>query len=308
MLVGLGHPDDAGVFRLSDDIALVQTVDFFTPIVDDAYTFGQIAAANSLSDIYAMGASPVTALNIVCFDEKAFGLDVLRQILRGGVEKASAAGVPVIGGHSVEAPEIKYGLAVSGVVHPEKIITSGGALPGDRLVLTKALGTGIIATAVKAGLAPDEAVAASTESMLELNRSACDVMVRHQVHACTDITGFGLVGHACEMIEKSGAGMEIELASVPILPGVAEAADMGLLPAGLHRNREFRASEFEAAHNLPEFAEDILFDPQTSGGLLIAAAAEGADALVEELRSAGVDRAAVIGEVTADHLRRILVR
>jgi len=301
VLVGLGRPDDAGVYRLSDDVAIVQTVDFFTPIVDDPFTFGQIAATNSLSDVYAMGARPVSALNIVCFDEKAFDIEVLHEILRGGVEKASEAGVPVIGGHSVEAPEIKYGLAVNGIVHPDKIIASSGAQPGDRLVLTKALGTGIIATALKAGLAPDEALAASTASMLELNAAACEVMTRHEVHACTDVTGFGLVGHACEMLEGSQTGMEIKLSAVPVLPGVAEAAASGLLPAGLHRNRGFRSDDFEAAGEMKEFAEDILFDPQTSGGLLIAVAADDAEALVGDLHSAGVKRAAVIGEITAEH-------
>ena len=286
---------------------MVQTVDFFTPIVDDPFTFGQIAAANSLSDIYAMAATPATALNIVCFPEKKLAIDILRMILRGGIEKATEAGVPVIGGHTVEAPETKYGLAVTGLVHPDRIMTSKGAKPGDSLILTKALGTGIIATAIKGGLASDEAAAAATESMKALNRVAAEAMVEYPVHACTDISGFGLAGHACEMLEESRCGMAIDFSSVPILPGAVEACGMGLVPAGLYRNRDFRADAVEVRADVPEYGTDILFDPQTSGGLLIAVDGEAAPELLEALHAAGVGTAAVIGKVRSDPNCRITV-
>jgi len=307
VLVGLERPDDAGVYRLTDELALVQTVDFFTPVVDDPLTFGRIAAANALSDVYAMGAEPSCALNIACFPAKTTEIEVLREILRGGMEKAAEAGVPVIGGHTIEAPELAYGMSVTGLVHPARILTKRGGRPGDKLILTKPLGTGVINTAVKAGCAPEESVRACVASMLELNRAACEVMLRYSPSACTDVTGFGLAGHACEMLEGSALGMRLKWASIPLLAGAEELCARGLLPGGLHRNREFRAGAVEFAPGVPGHVRDLLFDPQTSGGLLIAVAAARAGKLLEELRSSGIARASIIGEMTAGPAGRIVV-
>jgi selenide, water dikinase len=308
LLVGLGRPDDAGVYKLRDDLAIIQTVDFFTPIVDDPYMFGQIAAANALSDVYAMGGRPLCAMNIAGFPVKTMDIAILREILRGGLDKMREAGVVLAGGHTVEDKELKYGLSVTGVVHPEKILTNLGARPGDRLILTKPLGTGILTTAVKAGLVEGSSLARLTEVMATLNRQAAELMSSYAVHACTDVTGFGLIGHACEMIEGSPVGFIIQAAALPLLPGVEGFCEMGLLPAGLYRNREFREAMVEIDPSVPRPLADVVFDPQTSGGLLIALTEDEAKALLERMHREGVPDAAIIGEVVADRPAGILVR
>ena len=276
VLVGFETSDDAGVYKLSPECALVQTVDFFTPIVDDPYTFGAIAAANALSDIYAMGGRPLTALSIVAYPAKG-DLDDLERILRGGVDKIHEAGAVVIGGHSVSDPEMKFGYSITGVVHPDRVLANSGALPGDVLVFTKAIGTGVIATALKRGIADPGHVEASIQSMLTLNRRAAEAMALFGAHACTDVTGFGLIGHAREMAAASGVTLEIEADRIRFLPGALEYARQGAIPGGLNNNREFSSCAVEIARELPPDVETLLYDPQTSGGLLIAAAeAEGA--------------------------------
>ena len=260
--MGFDTCDDAGVFRLSPDLALVQTVDFFTPIVDDPYTFGAIAAANSLSDIFAMGGKPVSALSVLCYPGKG-DIDVLREILRGGAEKMQEAGCVILGGHSVSDDEIKFGYAVTGTIHPDRIWTNAGAKSGDVLVLTKPLGTGVISTALKRGIASEDHVAASIASMLTLNTSP------PSAHGCTDITGFGLLGHGREMAVASGVTLEIDVASVPFLPGALDYARAGAVPGGTKNNREFVSSCVEIGRALAPEIEALLYDPQTSGGLLI---------------------------------------
>ncbi len=285
VLVGFDTADDAGVYRLSDELALVQTVDFFTPIVDDPWTFGAITAANSLSDVYAMGGRPLSALSIVAWPGEADPL-VLGQILRGGLDKMTEASCAVIGGHSVNDPEIKFGYAVTGTIHPRRIKTNGGAREGDQLILTKAIGTGVIGTALKRGIASAESVAAATESMLGLNRAACEAMLRFDVEGCTDITGFGLAGHAREMAVASGVTLEIEAAAVPLLPGAMESARARAIPGGLRNNMDFVAGSVEEPADLDEALRHLLYDPQTSGGLLIAVAAGQADALLAAIPGA----------------------
>jgi selenide,water dikinase len=278
VLVGFDTNDDAGVYRLSDELALVQTVDFFTPIVDDPFTFGAIAAANSLSDVYAMGGAPVSALSVTAFPGSGKP-ETLQAILRGGFEKMREAGCAVVGGHSVNDPEIKFGYAVTGTIHPARIKTNGGARAGDALVFTKAIGTGVIGTALKRGIASEAAVNAATESMLKLNRDACREMLRFDVHACTDITGFGLLGHAREMAVASGTTLAIESAAVPLLPGALEAARAGAIPGGLKNNRDFASCAVEILGNIDAALLDLLYDPQTSGGLLISLPESDAAAL-----------------------------
>ncbi len=260
--MGFDTCDDAGVFRLSPDLALVQTIDFFTPIVDDPYTFGAIAAANSLSDVFAMGGKPVSALSVLCYPGKG-DIDDLREILRGGAEKMQQAGCAILGGHSVSDDEIKFGYAVTGTIHPDRIWTNAGAKPGDVLVLSKPLGTGVISTALKRGIASEDHVAASIASMLTLNTSP------PTAHGCTDITGFGLLGHGREMAVASGVTLEIHVASVPFLPGALEYARAGAIPGGTKNNREFVSSCVGIECELAPEIEALLYDPQTSGGLLI---------------------------------------
>ena len=308
MLVGLERPDDAGVYRLSEDTALVQTVDYFTPVVDDPRTFGRIAAANALSDVWAMGGRPVCAMNVVCFPSKEMEIEVLQEILAGGLDAMREAECALVGGHSVEAPELKYGLSVTGVVHPERILTSAGARPGDRLVLTKPLGTGVIATAIKGGLAEEESAAAAARSMTALNRRAAELMLEHGARACTDVTGFGLLGHASEMVASGEAGLVIESNALPLLPGAATLAEAGLLPGGLNRNREFYSCRAEIGEEVPTAIADLLHDPQTSGGLLIALAPAAAEGLIEALRAEGNEHAAVIGEFVTEHRGKVVVR
>lgn len=306
-MVGHEHADDAGVYRLTDELALIQTLDFFTPIVDDPYLFGQIAAANALSDVYAMGGRPLCAMNIVCFPAKQMAIEVLREILRGGLSKVQEAGAALAGGHSVDDPEIKFGLSVSGVVHPKQIWTNRGGQPGDRLILTKPLGTGVISTALKRGKASAGALERSVQVMSTLNRGAADVLRQYEVHACTDVTGFGLLGHACEMIDGAEVGLALNALRAPLLDSALDYATAGLTPGGLARNRAHRESQVDADAGVDSALLALLHDPQTSGGLLAAVPAAEADAAVQALKAAGTPAAAVIGEVTADNPGRVRV-
>jgi selenide,water dikinase len=308
LIVGMERAEDAGVYKLTDDLAIVQTVDFFTPIVDDAYQFGQIAVANALSDVYAMGGSPLTALNIVCFPQKVMDISVLRDVLKGGMDKMHEAGVILVGGHTVEDPELKYGLAVTGTIHPDKVIQNSTARAGDSLILTKPLGTGIISTAIKSGKADEKSVASIVKSMSTLNRTASELMVEVGVNACTDVTGFGLLGHAAEMIEGTDVGMVIESTAVPYFPGTKKLTEMGMIPGGLHRNRDFRKNMVDIDENVPQFLKDILFDPQTSGELLIAVPSKKAPTLLHKLHKEGVSEAVIIGNVVAETKGRIRVK
>jgi len=267
VLVGFDTADDAGVYKLTPECALVQTVDFFTPIVDDPYTFGAIAAANSLSDVWAMGGRPVSALSILAYPAKG-DLDDLEQILKGGAEKMHEAGCSILGGHSVADDEIKFGYAVTGLVHPDRVKANAGARAGDALVFTKAIGTGVIGTALKRGTARESDVAAAVESMLKLNRAACEEMLAYDVHGCTDITGFGLIGHAREMAVASKVTIEIAVEQVRLLPGALDYARAGAVPGGLNNNREFAACAVDVSREMPPELEALMYDPQTSGGLL----------------------------------------
>ncbi len=306
--MGIEHLDDAGVYRLTDDIALVQTIDFFTPIVDDPFSFGQIAAANALSDVYAMGGKPLTAMNMVAFPIKNMDRAILAEILKGGYSKVQESGALLVGGHSIEDSDIKYGLSVTGVVHPNKILTNARARPGDRLVLTKPLGTGIIATALKGGMASQEAMTKITESMATLNRVASEVMVEVGVNACTDITGFGFLGHASEMAIASDVGIVIQSQSVPIFPQAEEYASMGMVPGGTGRNRDFAACKVEISGHVPDIKMDILYDAQTSGGLLISVKGKRVEMLLEQLHSKGVQWTTVIGEVLGGPKGRVVLQ
>ena len=281
VLVGFDTADDAGVYRLTPECALVQTVDFFTPIVDDAYTFGAIAAANALSDVYAMGGKPISALSILAWPAQG-DLDELAEILKGGAEKIHEADCALLGGHSIKDDEVKFGYAVTGLIHPDRIKANAGARPGDALVFTKRLGTGVISTALKQGIAKESDVEAAIQSMLKLNREACEAMLRFDVHGCTDVTGFGLIGHAREMALASKATIEIHPRAVRFLPGAVEYARLGAIPGGLKNNREFAASCVEGSS---EF-DDLLYDPQTSGGLLIALPERDAEQLETKLPDA----------------------
>ena len=271
VLIGFDTADDAGVYKLTAELALVQTVDFFTPVVDDPYTFGAIAAANALSDVYAMGGRPLSALAIVAYPANGDAED-LERIMQGGAEKMHEAGCSILGGHSVADDEIKFGYAVTGAVHPERVKANAGARAGDALVFTKRLGTGVITTALKRGIAAPEHVEGATASMLLLNRHACEEMLRRDTHGCTDVTGFGLLGHAREMAMASGVTLEIEAARVGFLPGALEYARAGAIPGGLHNNREFVSCAVAAPAGMAREVEDLLYDPQTSGGLLISMA------------------------------------
>jgi selenide,water dikinase len=297
------------VYKLNDDVALIQTVDFFTPIVDDPYTFGQVAAANSLSDVYAMGGIPLTAMNIICFPIKTMEISVLRDILRGGLDKMREADVLLVGGHSVDDNELKYGLSVTGTVHPKRVILNRGARPGDALVLTKPLGTGIINTALKAKMADDALVEKSTRFMTELNRKAAELMVQSTtIHACTDVSGFGLLGHGAEMIEGSDAGMIIDSSSIPIIGDIEEFVHMGIMPGGLHRNRAFRLPMVEKQATCPDWIFDVMFDPQTSGGLLISLPYQEAETLCEKMHDEGITNAVIVGTVTDEPKGKIIVQ
>ncbi len=292
----MARPDDAGVYRLTDELALVQTVDFFTPIVDDPYTFGQVAVANALSDVYAMGGCPLTAMNIVGFPKDKLDLSVLGDILRGGQDKLREAEVALVGGHSIADPELKFGVSVTGVVHPDQLWTNLGARAGDRVVLTKPLGTGIVNTALKAKQASAEAVTASIDTMRALNRDAAEIAREFDPHACTDVTGFGLVGHAVEMLDASGLCLRIDTEALPRLPEVDRYSNQGLMPGGLHRNRDFYKERIRVEQGVAQEMLDLVFDPQTSGGLLIAVAPQDAETMVARMNTRGVS-AAIIGEI-----------
>jgi selenide,water dikinase len=302
VLVGFEFADDAGVYQITPDIALVQTVDFFTPIVDDPYTFGQIAAVNSLSDVYAMGGRPLNSLALVCFPDKG-DLDVLEQILAGGLSKMVEAGCTVIGGHSIRDEEMKFGYAVTGTIHPQRVLANRSAQPGDALLLTKALGTGVISTAIKHGKAEPAWIDAAVRSMTTLNKAAAEVITGtanrqppFAVHALTDITGFGLIAHAREMARASGVSLRLRAAAVPLLTGALECVRAGYIPGGLKANREFAECHVGYGDGIPDDVRTMLYDPQTAGGLLISVSAEDADDFQRALAAAGVP-AAHIGEV-----------
>ena len=297
VLVGFDHADDAGVYKITPDLAMVQTVDFFTPVVDDPYVFGQIAATNALSDIYAMGGKPVSSLALVCFPEKA-DLDILERILAGGLSKMVEAGCIVIGGHSIRDEETKFGYAVTGLVHPEKVLANAGAESGDALIFTKALGTGVISTAIKRGKAEPAWIDAAVQSMTTLNKRAAEVIQQGEfgVHSLTDVTGFGLIGHAREMALASDVSFRLSARNIPLLAGALECVRAGYIPGGLNNNRDFAECIVGYDDGVPEDLRTILFDPQTAGGLLISAASENSAQLVHSLRSAGVS-AVQIGEV-----------
>jgi selenide,water dikinase len=299
LLVGTETGDDAAVYRLNDETALIMTVDFFPPITDDPFEFGSIAAANSLSDVYAMGGKPLVALNIVGFPA-SLDKEILGEVLRGGYSKANEAGCLIVGGHTVDDPEPKYGLSVVGIVEPGKQVTNAGVQPGDVLVLTKPLGTGIITTAGKQSKVSPEVLKGAVEAMATLNRSACEAMVKVGVHAATDITGFGLMGHLKSMVRGSKVTAEVSLGRVPVLPGTWDLLDQGVAPGGTHRNLQSVADTVQWHHDLTEREQLLLCDAQTSGGLLIAVSSDKKDALVTELEKSGSMCAAVVGQVIGE--------
>lgn len=307
-MIGTATADDAGVYKISDELALIQTLDFFPPVVDDPYDFGRIAAANALSDVYAMGGIPKTAMNIVAYPIMKMDRAILGEILAGGVEKLKEARTVLLGGHSVEDEEIKYGLSVTGFVHPEKILANQGLRVGDALILTKPLGVGIINTAVKGGLASRKTVEKVTELMAALNQNAATVMQSFSVSACTDITGFGLLGHLAEMIAGTGLNITLDSKAVPILAEAREFAAMGLVPAGAHKNRTYRQQMVETTAAFDPILRDILYDPQTSGGLLIGCAEKDSIPLQRKLQEAGVEHAQIIGSVTENKKEKIIIR
>lgn len=308
LLVGTNTADDAAVYRLTDELALVQTVDFFTPVVDDPYDFGRIAAANSLSDIYAMGAKPLIALNIVGFPVGTLPLEQLADILRGGADVAREAGMTIVGGHTIDDREPKYGMAVTGTVHPSAYLTNAAGRPGDVLVLTKPLGTGVIATAVKRGSAPARVIAEATASMAALNRDASEAAVAAGAHSMTDVTGFGLLGHLLEMCEGSGVGAEIWFDTLPWLLGAVDLARQGVVPGGTRRNLEHVLPHVRWMDDFEEYERLLAADAQTSGGLLIAVPEARRDALVDDLRSRGTTAAAVVGRLSEREADTLVVR
>jgi selenide,water dikinase len=301
LLVGTETSDDAGVYKLNDDTALVQTLDFFTPIVNDPYHFGRIAATNALSDVYAMGGTPLTAMNIVCFPIADMPKAILKDILRGGLEKIHEAGAVLAGGHSVDDQELKYGLSVTGIVHPKRILTNRDAKVGDKLILTKPLGTGIIATAVKGKLASQQALKTLIDVTSTLNDRASEIMLKYEIHACTDVTGFGLGGHLLEMARGSGVEIGVRAEKIPIIPEAKAYALMGLIPAGSYATKHFCEHMVVVDPEIETVLLDLVFDPQTSGGLIISVAPGQADACLEELKDKGVQSAAIIGEVIVPH-------
>jgi len=306
LLVGLDTSDDAGVYKLTDELAMVQTVDFFTPIVDDPYAFGQVAAANAISDIYAMGGKPLTALNIVAFPINKLDKSVLADILRGAGDKMKEAGVTLVGGHSIDDNEPKFGMAVTGLVHPQRVRTNAGAKPGDRLILTKPIGVGILTTSIKKDQLSEEEVAQVTKVMATLNKTAAETMEPFEVHACTDVTGFGLMGHTLEMAKGSGHGIRIDAGAVPYLPRVRELADAGFIPGGTKNNFAHVECSVDFPEEMDQVSRYMLCDAVTSGGLLISVAAEQAEELLGGLKERGV-QAALIGEVMEENPGRITV-
>jgi len=299
LIVGMETVDDAGVYRLNDEIALVQTVDIFTPIVDEPYIYGSIVAANSMSDVYAMGGKPLLAMNVIGFPIRELDASIMTEILKGGMEKLKEAGVILVGGHTIDDQELKYGLSNTRIVAPDKVVTNANAKTGDRLILTKPLGVGIIGSAIKAEmLSQDDAlVKRACEVMQTLNKTASELMQEVGVNACTDITGFGLLGHAFEMAKGSGVALSMSASRVPILDGIYELAEPDVVPGRSYANKEFLTDSVEVSANIPIALLDILFDPQTSGGLLMSVEESKADLLLNKLHAAGVKEAAIIGEV-----------
>ena len=306
LLVGLETSDDAAVYKINDELAMVQTLDFFTPVVDDPYTFGQIAATNSLSDVYAMGGEPKLAMNIVCFPN-CLSPDVLAEILKGGYDKVKESGAVIVGGHTVEDDEPKYGLSVSGFVHPDKILTNSNAKVGDILILTKPLGLGIINTAIKGEMADEKAYDIAVKLMSTLNKYAKEAIDKvGGVNSLTDITGFGLIGHSVEMAKGSNISIKIEHSKVPIIPQALEYAKMGLIPAGAYSNRNHSAGDIYIDAKVSKDIEDVLFDPQTSGGLLISVRKDKADELLKALEDTPTE-SAIIGYVTEKKDKYVIV-
>ncbi|MEG0720880.1 MAG: selenide, water dikinase SelD, partial [Lachnospiraceae bacterium] len=296
LLVGIETSDDAAIYKITDEIALIQTVDFFTPIVDDPYTFGQIAAANSLSDVYAMGGEPKIALNIVGFPN-CLSPEILGDILAGGADKVKEAGAILVGGHSVQDDEPKYGLCVSGFVHPKKIFKNYGCQPGDVLILTKQIGNGIVNTAIKADMASESAIQEAVTVMSSLNKNAKEVIEHYEITACTDITGFGLLGHCVEMASASEVTFELKVHDIPYFEEAPAYAKMGLVPAGAYKNRGYSEAEVDQG-GVEEYFMDLLYDPQTSGGLLVSVAPEYVDAMMKDFEEKGMDtKVAIIGRV-----------
>ncbi len=304
---GMESMDNAGVYRLRDDLAIIQTIDFFTPIVDDPFDFGQIAVANSLSDIYTMGGKPLTALNVVCFPSEQLDISILQELLAGGADKMKEAGVILIGGHSVSDKELKYGLSVTGIIHPEFLITNSGAKPGDVLILTKPLGTGIISTAMKAHKASISVIKAFTQNMSMLNKTASELMLKYRTNACTDITGFGLIGHMVQMSQNSAAGISLDSKSLPHYVEAKKYAMQGFCPGGMHRNRDFYGKYVKFYRKPDDFTDAIIYDPQTSGGLLISVASSDASKLLNKLIKAGYKDASIIGNIVSDFPGNVLI-
>ena len=307
VLVGLEKADDAGVYQLTPNIALVQTIDVITPVVDDPFAFGQVAAANSLSDVYAMGGRPVTAMSFVGFPSGKLEIETLRLILEGALSKLDEAGCALVGGHSVKDEEIKFGLSVTGLIDPKKILTKGGGQPGDKLILTKPLGTGILNTAIKGGQLDEADTALVIKQMITLNKAAAEVMTELGAHAATDITGFGLIGHAAEMVTLGEVGFKLNWNKIPLMDRAERWAKAGLIPGGAHSNREYREELLDAEMDVEEWMLDVLFDPQTSGGLLIAAPESVANEMVKQIRTRGFPAAAIIGDVVAEPKGRIII-
>ena len=306
LLVGFDTSDDAAVYRISEETAIIQTVDFFPPMVDDPFLFGQVAAANALSDVYAMGGQPKLALNLLCFPSDTLPPEAVAAILAGGHQKVTEAGAILCGGHTVEDKEPKYGLSVTGFVHPDKVKTNAGAKAGDVLILTKAIGSGVVTTAGKVGLLTQEQIDAVNRTMTTLNAAAAQVMGEYDVRACTDITGFGLIGHASEMAAASGKTLRINAKSVPLLPGALDSAEDGILPGGLLRNREYLQPSVRIDKGVPIAVADLLFDPQTSGGLLMSVAPEDADAMLDQLKAVCPD-ARIIGSVAEESVAKVTI-
>ena len=305
LIIGLEHPDDAGVFRLSEDTAIVQTLDFLTPVADDPYEFGQIAAANSLSDVYAMGGTPITVMNIVCFPACDLDAGILPRILEGGLDKIKESGAALVGGHSVDDPEIKYGLSVTGIVHPDRVWANSRAKAGDAVILTKPIGTGVISTAIKGGLASEDQVQQAVKTMSTLNKNAALIAMDFQVHACTDVTGFGLGGHLIEVAKGAGMRIETYMEKIGLLDGVMEFAAMGLLPGGTHKNKRFFAPHIRVAEGTDRVRSDLMFDPQTSGGLLLFMAQDQAAQCTDIMNKNGIS-ARLIGRVKGPYANGFL--
>ncbi len=300
LIVGFETSDDAGIFRINEDTALIQTLDFLTPVTDSPYEFGQIAAANSLSDVYAMGGRPLTAMNIVCFPSEDLDENILSETLQGGIDKINEAEATLVGGHSVDDKEFKYGLSVTGVVHPEKFFANKGAESGDVIILTKPIGTGVIATAVKAGLADKNSTDKMVSVMSMLNKYACEIMLNFRITSCTDVTGFGLAGHLLEMAKGSRKNMALFTEKVPIISGTEEFVSMGMLPVGAYKNKDFCLPGIDFDSGIDKILLDLMFDPQTSGGLIFTMDDKQAYSCIDLMKGKGIE-AEIIGEVRDNH-------